>query len=115
MRQSGSTDLHLAAGAPPRVRVRGELDPMGSPPMSAGELHDALVELLSAGELDEFTRMHDVEFTYGLTGVARFRGSYFLTLAGPAAVFHLVPETAVPLETLALPPAFEGLLEKRTG
>ncbi len=115
MRQQGSTDLHLAAGAPPRVRARGELDPLPQPALTADELEAALRELLTPSQLDELAHYQDVEFTYGLPGIARFRGSAYRTVNGPAVVFRLVPEHAVPYDTLDLPPAFAPLLDRRTG
>src|SRR5207249_3922300 len=115
MRQQGSTDLHLATGSPPKVRVRGELEALPSAPMGEDEIRAAMDELLSPEQAAEFARFHDVELTYGLPGVARMRGSYFLTQAGPAAIFRLVPETAVPLDSLALPAQFAPLLDRRAG
>lgn len=115
MRSQGNTDLHLAAGAPPRVRARGELEPLPLPSMAAADLDAAVRELLSEEHRAEFEEHRDVEFTYALPGVARFRASYFLTAQGPSAVFRLVPENAIPLAQLTLPPAFEPLLERRAG
>ena len=116
VRAQGSSDLHLSVGSPPRVRSRGELDPLpGGQPLSAAEVTDAIGELLSPGERAEFAESRDVEFTYGIPGVARFRVSYFATAQGPAAVFRLVPEAAIDLGTLVLPPAFESLLVRRSG
>jgi twitching motility protein PilT len=83
--------------------------------MSGPDILDAVSELLTATQQEELARCHDVEFTYTLPGVARFRGSCFLTAAGPSAVFRLIPDNAVPLETLGLPPSFESLLERKTG
>ena len=115
MRQQGSTDLHLAAGASPRMRVRGELEPMAQPAFSAADLDGAVQELLSTEQKEELAAFNDVEFTYAIPGVARVRGSAFLTASGPAAVFRLVAEAAVPMESLGLPHAFTGLLERRSG
>lgn len=116
VRTQGSTDLHLMANAPPRVRARGELDPLaGAVPLSAPELEQALGELLSPAERQELAEFHDVEATYALPGVGRFRLSCFHTAQGPAAVFHLVPDAAVPLAQLSLPPAFEPHLARRSG
>lgn len=115
MRQQGTTDLHLSAGAPPRVRARGELEPLAHPAFAAADIDAAVQELLSPEQKDELARFSDVEFTYLLPGVGRVRGSSFLTANGPAAVFRLVAEAAVPLETLGLPAPFAGLLERRTG
>lgn len=115
-RAQGSSDLHLTTAAPPRIRARGELDPVpGFAPMSGPEIDDAIRELLTPAEQTEFDEWRDVEITYGLPGVARFRVSYFATVQGPAAVFRLVPETALGLETLSLPPAFDSLLVRRSG
>lgn len=115
MRQQGSTDLHLSSGAPPRVRARGELEPMAQPSFAAADIDAAVQELLSPEQKEERARFNDVEFTYLLPGVGRVRGSSFLTASGPSAVFRLVAESAVPLDTLGLPPAFAGLLERRSG
>ena len=115
MRQQGSTDLHLASGAPPRMRVRGELEPMAQPAFAAADIDAAVQELLSPEQKEELATFHDVEFTYALPGVARVRGSSFHTASGPAAVFRLVAESAVPMESLGLPAPFPGLLERRSG
>ena len=115
VRQQGSTDLHLAAGSPPKARTRGSLEALPMPAITAEELREQLDELLSDEQRSEFSRYKDVDFTYWIPGVARFRASYFLTQAGPAAVFRLVPEVAVPMESLGLPPQFEALLDRRSG
>jgi twitching motility protein PilT len=114
-RAQGGTDLHVLGGSPARIRLRGELDPLAHPALSAAELSAAMHEILSPSQLAEFQEHHEVEATYGLPGVARFRVSYFETAAGPAAVFRVVPEVPIPLATLSLPAQFEGLLASRSG
>ena len=113
--QQGATDLHLAAGNPPKMRSRGVLEPLTIQKITAEEIELAMGELLTDEAKGEFARFKDVEFSHSVPGMARFRASYFLTQQGPAAVFRLVPEVAVPLEQLALPPQFEALLERRAG
>ena len=115
MVQQGSTDLHLAAGNPPRTRNRGVLEPLPMPPLSAADLEEALRSMLTPEAQAEFAQFKDVEFSHAEPGLARFRASYFLTQQGPAAVFRLVPEVPVPLENIGLPPPFEALLERRAG
>ena len=107
MRQQATTDLHLAAGVPPRVRVRGELEPMLVPPLSAADIVDSMRELLTADQEAEFALYHDVEFTYALPGVARFRASYFLTAGGPSAVFRLAGRV-VSLQVQSAPQEFQN-------
>lgn len=113
--QQGGTDLHLAAGNPPKARNRGVLEPMPIPALSAADVEDVVQELLTDEAKGEFARFKDVEFSHWVPGLARFRASYFLTAQGPAAVFRVVPEIPVPLEKLVLPPQFEALLERRSG
>lgn len=113
--QQGSTDLHLAAGNPPKARNRGVLEPIPMPPLSAEDIRLCMDELLTDEAKGEFAQYKDVEFSHWVPGMARFRASYFLTQQGPAAVFRVVPEAAVPLEKLSLPPQFEALLERRAG
>ena len=115
MLQQGSTDLHLAAGAPPKTRTRGVLEPVPVPPMPAADIDLALGEILSDEARTEYSRFKDVEFSHHAPGVARFRVSYFMTQQGPAAVFRVVPEIPVPLENVGLPPAFGSLLSRRQG
>lgn len=115
MLQQGSTDLHLAAGATPKTRTRGALEPVPVPPMPAAELDSAMAEILGDEARNEFEQYKDVEFSHHVPGIARFRVSYFLTQQGPAAVFRVVPEVPVPIESLALPPAFVALLARRAG
>lgn len=116
LKEHGGSDLHLAAGSPPRIRAKGELQAIaGEAPLADAEIRDALREATSEEQWREYESGGDLDFAYGLAGVARFRVSYYTTLQGPAAVFRLVPEQALAIETLALPPAFEPLLSRRTG
>lgn len=115
MLQQGSTDLHLAAGSPPKTRTRGALEPVPVPPIPAAELDAAMAEILDEESAAEFEQYKDVEFSHHVPGMARFRVSYFVTQQGPAAVFRVVPEVPVALENLALPPAFVSLLGRRAG
>jgi twitching motility protein PilT len=116
LKEQGGSDLHLAAGMEPRVRVRGELVPVPD----WGRLDDARVRSLlqpitSERHWKEWSETHDVDFAYGLAGVARFRANYFVQEHGAGAVFRMIPEKVVSLDALALPPAIAKLAELRAG
>jgi len=116
LQEKGGSDLHLAAGMEPRVRVRGELEPVPG----WGVLDDAAVRALlqpvaAERHWQEWVETHDVDFAYGLEGVARFRANYFEQQHGAAAVFRMIPEQVVSLDALALPPAIAKLAELRGG
>ena len=72
-------------------------------------------ELAQTRHWDEYARTSDVDFAYGLEGVARFRANYFAQENGAAAVFRVIPERIVPLEELKLPPAIEKLAHLQKG
>ena len=116
LRDEGGSDLHLAAGMEPRVRVRGELVAVpGWGPLDAAKLRALLEPIASQRHWQEWCETHDVDFAYGLEGVARFRANYFVQEHGPGAVFRMIPERVVSLDALALPPAIAKLAELRAG
>jgi twitching motility protein PilT len=116
LKEQGGSDLHLAAGREPRVRVRGELVPVpGWGVLDDAALRELLRPLAAERHWREWLDTHDVDFAYGLEGVARFRANYFEQEHGAGAVFRMIPEQVVSLDTLALPPAIARLAELRSG
>lgn len=116
LRQNGGSDLHLAAGLEPRIRIHGGLDPVpGWSTLADGELRAMMQELAQPRLWAEYERTSDADFAYGLDGVARFRANYFAQENGAAAVFRIIPEKIVSLEELRLPPAIEKLAHLQKG
>ncbi len=116
LKDQGGSDLHLAAGMEPRLRVRGELVSVPDwGPLDDARLRGLLEPIASERHWREYSEAHDVDFAYGLAGVARFRANYFVQEHGAGAVFRMIPEQIVSLETLALPPAIAKLAELRAG
>jgi twitching motility protein PilT len=116
LRDQGCSDLHLAAGMVPRVRLHGELHPVPDwAPLPHAELLELLREITSEEQWTDYRQSGDLDFAYGMEGVARFRANYLDQENGAAAVFRLIPEDIVPLEKLNLPRAIEGLAHLRQG
>jgi twitching motility protein PilT len=116
LKARGGSDLHLAAGQEPRVRVSGHLAPLeGAAPLGDAALRVMLREVAQADTWAAFERDHDADFAYGLDGVARFRANYFVQERGAGAVFRMIPETVLTLEDLRLPAAIESLAHLRAG
>jgi twitching motility protein PilT len=110
------SDLHLAAGLEPRIRVHGTLEPVeGWPVLSHPDLLDLLRELTSDAQWAEYSGCGDLDFAYGLEGVARFRANFLRQENGCGAVFRIIPEKIVPLEELNLPKAIDGLAHLQQG
>jgi twitching motility protein PilT len=116
LKDQGGSDLHLAAGMEPRVRVRGELVPVPDwGPLDDAKVRGLLQPVASERHWKEWVETRDVDFAYGLEGVARFRANYFVQEHGAGAVFRMIPEQIVSLDSLALPPSIAKLAELRAG
>jgi len=116
LKERGGSDLHLAAGLAPRIRLHGELHALeGRAQLEHEGLLELLREVVSEEQWREYRKSGDLDFAYGLSGLARFRCNYLTQENGAAAAFRLIPETIVPLEALALPRAIEDLAHLQQG
>ncbi|MEA2604426.1 MAG: twitching motility protein PilT [Acidobacteriota bacterium] len=116
LKENKGSDLHLAAGLEPRIRVHGSLESVrGWPVLSHDELMSLLREIVNDAQWESYTGCGDLDFAYGLEGVARFRANFLRQENGCGAVFRIIPETIVPLEALNLPPAIETLAHLHQG
>jgi twitching motility protein PilT len=116
LKDNKGSDLHLAAGLEPRIRVHGSLAPVaGWPVLSHDDLLSLLREIATEADWDEYMGCGDLDFAYGLEGVARFRANFLRQENGCGAVFRIIPETIVPLEALNLPKAIETLAHLQQG
>jgi twitching motility protein PilT len=116
LKEHKGSDLHLTAGLEPRIRVHGGLEPVtGSQTLATDQLRVMMQELAQERHWEEYVRTNDVDFAYGLEGVARFRVNYFAQENGAAAVFRQIPERIVPIEELQLPPAIEKIAHLQKG
>ncbi len=113
--QSGS-DLHLAAGLPPRIRTHGELEDVAGWEVLADEdLLAILREITSEDQWRSYQESGDLDFAYGLPGVARFRANYLRQHHGAAAVFRIIPEKILTVADLKTPAAVERLAHLHQG
>ena len=116
LKEIGGSDLHLAATLAPRIRVHGELEAVeGWSTLSDEELQDLLREIATEAQWESYASCGDLDFAYGLEGVARFRANYLRQENGAAAVFRIIPERILTLEELGLPESIEGLAHTRQG
>jgi twitching motility protein PilT len=116
LKEKGGSDLHLAAGLEPRIRVHGELEAIeGCAVLKADELSQLLEPIASARNWTDFEEDNDLDFAYGLEGVARFRANYFRQENGPGAVFRIIPEDIHSVDDLKLPEAISNLADLHSG
>jgi twitching motility protein PilT len=116
LKDNDGSDLHLAAGLEPRIRAKGRIQSVeGRAPLGDAELRGLLQELAIPKFWHEYETTNDVDFAYGLEGVARFRANYFVQERGAGAVFRIIPEEIVALEDLKLPEAVGALAHLSEG
>jgi len=105
LREEKGSDLHLAAGQPPRMRRKGSLDPIAKQVLDDAALRALLREITSEEQWASYEATRDLDFAYGIPGVARFRANYFVQENGSGAVFRIIPEEIQTLADLRLPDA----------
>ena len=116
LKDHDGSDLHLAAGIVPRIRSHGELAEVeGWSKLTDESLREIVREITTESDWQSFEECGDLDFAYGLTGVARFRANYFVQERGAGAVFRIIPEEIMTLEDLKLPAAVGALCHLRQG
>ena len=87
----GCSDVHLAVGVPPMLRMNGELMPIKFRNLAEAELESYVTEILTPSHRDTFMQGHDVDFSYVSGDNARFRVNVFRKDTGVGAVFRAIP------------------------
>jgi twitching motility protein PilT len=98
-----ASDLHLKTGTPPVVRVDGVLYTLDEPPPNAADLRDVCNQLLNEEQRQHFTTHSEIDFAFGVSGLARFRANIFMQRGTPALALRHVPVDVPTLEDLHLP------------
>lgn len=115
MMEVGASDLHLASGSQPIVRVRGEMERISHPPLENDALKSMLYEIAPEYKVKVFEETGDVDFGYEIPNTARFRANFFNQKYGVAAVFRQIPSTVLTAEQLGLPPIMKKFAELHKG
>jgi twitching motility protein PilT len=111
-----ASDLHITAGTPPMVRVRGRLAPMdGYPVLTPSDTREIIYSILSNAQRQKLENNWQLDLAYQIPGVARFRVNAYFQRASLGAAFRLIPFEIVPLEELGLPPVVAEFAKKQRG
>jgi twitching motility protein PilT len=111
-----ASDLHLTAGAPPMVRVRGRLTPLeGYPRLSTTDTREIVYSILTNDQRQKFETEWQLDFAYSVPGHARFRVNAYMQRAAIGAAFRLIPAEIVAAKDLGLPAAVEDFIKKPRG
>ncbi|QEQ90143.1 PilT/PilU family type 4a pilus ATPase [Pseudomonas putida] len=110
-----ASDLHLAAGQTPMLRLDGELQRMAMPPLAAGTLVEGMATLLDDTQREQWAQGAELDLALALPALGRFRVNLFRQLNGPAATFRLIPGRIATLDELALTDVFQAVVQYRDG
>ena len=111
----GGTDLHISADSPPVMRLNGELRPLPFPPLSANDTKTLCYSVLTESQKHRFEEQLELDFSFGIRGLSRFRGNLFLQRGAVGGAFRTVPYSARPLAELGLPPVVAELAKLPRG
>jgi twitching motility protein PilT len=113
--EQGASDVHVSAGMPPLLRIRGQMTQLDLPELSAEDAHAVLFDVLNDEQKKIFEERRDIDFAFEIPGVSRFRANFFNQQRGAAAVFRLIPNKIISLEDLKMPPVLKELANKEKG
>src|SRR5881396_3543000 len=91
MVEQGASDLHLAFGSQPIVRIRGEMERLSQPALESDRLKKMLYEIAPEYKVKVFEETGDVDFGYEIPNVSRFRANFYNQKNGIGAVFRQIP------------------------
>ena len=109
LNEQGASDLHLASGQQPALRVRGEIERIKYKRLNSDDLRGMLYEITPEDKVKVFEETGDIDFGYEIPGLARYRCNFFMQKNGVAAVFREIPDTIMTCEQLGLPPVIGKL------
>ena len=113
--QQGCSDIHLAVGVPPMLRLYGDLMPIKFRELRAAELEGYVTEVLTRSQADLFAKGNDLDFSYVSEEGGRFRVNVYRKDTGVGATFRTIPTEVPTLEKLALPPIVTKLCDYHQG
>jgi twitching motility protein PilT len=111
----GASDLHITSGTPPQVRVHGKLQRLPLEELSPSDTKRLVYSVLSDAQKKRFEEQLELDFSFGVRGLARFRCNVFSQRGAVGAVYRLIPEEIRGLRELGLPPVITTLAERPRG
>ena len=113
--QQGCSDVHLAVGVPPMLRMHGDLLPIKFRDLRPGELEGYITEILTRSQVEILSKGNDLDFSYVSAEGGRFRVNVYRKETGMGATFRAIPQDVPTLEKLALPPIVTKLCDFHQG
>ena len=109
-----ASDIHITAGLPPLLRVDGRLQPLDYEPLNPNECQRLIYDLLTDRQISDFESRHELDLSYGVSNLGRFRVNVYMQRGAVGAALRLIPSTIPSTEELNLPGNVLNELAQRT-
>ena len=113
--EKNASDLHIATDTPPQVRVHGELERLEMPALTPAETKQLVYSVLTDSQKKRFEETNELDFSFGIKGLARFRCNVFVQRGAVGAVYRLIPEKVPVFADLGLPAVLATLADRPRG
>ncbi|GFO57960.1 twitching motility protein PilT [Geomonas silvestris] len=113
--ERGGSDLHITTNTSPQIRIDGKLTPMDIPPLTPVETKQLCYSILTDSQKHKFEEENELDLSFGVKGLSRFRGNIFVQRGAVAGVFRVIPYKILTFEELGLPPVVKELCDKPRG
>jgi twitching motility protein PilT len=113
--ENEGSDLHIATNTPPQIRVHGHLRRLELPDLQPADSKQLVYSVLTDSQKKRFEESNELDFSFGIRGLARFRCNVFSQRGAVGAVYRVIPEKIRSLQDLSLPPVLATLADKPRG
>jgi twitching motility protein PilT len=113
--KEGASDVHLSSGEPPMLRIHGDIKRLEYPPLQKEDVHTMVFDIMNDNQRKVFQEKLDLDFSFELGDIARFRVNVFMQRKGEGAVFRTIPTQVVTLDQLGMPPILKEVCKKERG
>ncbi|MHB9118803.1 MAG: type IV pilus twitching motility protein PilT [Burkholderiales bacterium] len=110
-----ASDLHLSSGLPPMIRVHGDVRRINVPALEQKEVHGMVYDIMNDGQRKFYEENKEVDFSFEVPNLARFRVNAFIQQRGAGAVFRTIPSKVLTLEQLNAPSSFKEIANQPRG
>lgn len=110
-----ASDLHLSSGLPPMIRVHGDVRRINLPPMEHQDVHGMIYDIMNDSQRKQYEESLEVDFSFAIPGLARFRVNAFVQNRGAGAVMRTIPSKILSLEDLGAPNIFKEISDQPRG
>lgn len=107
--KQGASDLHLSSGMPPMIRTDGDMRRINVPALGHKDVHRMVYDIMNDKQRRDYEEFLEIDFSFEVPGIARFRVNAFNHNRGAGAVFRTIPSTVLPMDQLGMGEIFQRL------